>query len=89
MKKTPPSPRKAGRPRARSRSAGKPETDVATTIERLNNLRPESGQAAGLISLLCSWLADDSGYDEEAWPKLKKALERERGRVGARSLFGD
>ena len=75
--------------RARSRSTRNPETDIATTIERLDKLRPESAQAAGLISLLRSWLTDESGYDEETWPKLKKALDQERGRVGARSLFDD
>jgi hypothetical protein len=89
MKKTPPSSRKASRARARSRSVRKPPTDIATTIEELDKLRPESARAAGLIGLLRSWLADESGYDEETWPKLKKALDQERGRVGARSLFDD
>jgi hypothetical protein len=37
--------------------------------------------------LLKSWLADDSGYDEKTWPRLKKALDRERQRVRARELF--
>ncbi len=89
MKKTTPSSRKTSRARARSRLIKKPATDIATTIERLDKLRPKSAQAAGLISLLRSWLADESGYDEETWPKLKKALDQERGRVGARSLFDD
>ncbi len=89
MKKTPPSSRKASRRRARSRTVRKQETDIAAIIERLDELRPESVQAAGIIRLLRSWLADESGYDEETWPKLKKALDRERGRVGARSLFDD
>jgi hypothetical protein len=42
-----------------------------------------------LINLLRSWLADESGYDEETWPKLKKALDQQRRRVGARGLFDD
>jgi hypothetical protein len=89
MKKTPPSSRKVSRPRGRSRSVRKQGTDIATTLERLDKLRPESARAAGLIGLLRSWLADESGYDEETWPKLKKALDQERRRVGARSLFDD
>jgi hypothetical protein len=58
-------------------------------LERLDDLKPESAQAAGVIGLLRSWLADESGYDEETWPKLKKALDHERRRVGARRLFDD
>jgi hypothetical protein len=42
-----------------------------------------------VISLLRSWLADESGYDERTWPKLKKALDHERRRVGVRRLFDD
>ena len=40
-----------------------------------------------VIELLDEWLKDESGYDEEAWPELKKALNEERDRVGARRLF--
>jgi len=28
--------------------------------------------------LILEWLADDSGYDEEAWPILKKTIEENR-----------
>ncbi len=35
--------------------------------------------------LLDEWMADDSGYDEEAWPELKDALDRDR--LGYRKLF--
>jgi len=56
-------------------------------VERLDELKPESAQAAGLIGLLRSWLTDESGYDEQTWPKLKKALDQERRQVGARRLF--
>ena len=31
-----------------------------------------------LIELLDEWMADESGYDEETWPLLKDALERNR-----------
>jgi hypothetical protein len=39
------------------------------------------------IQLLEEWLADESGYDEEAWPELKAALERDR--LSDRKLFVD
>ena len=31
-----------------------------------------------LLRLIRSWLEDESGYDEETWPQLKKALEQNR-----------
>ncbi len=37
------------------------------------------------IDLLDQWLADDSGYDEETWPELKEALDRDR--LSGRRLF--
>jgi hypothetical protein len=30
-------------------------------------------------------MADESGYDEAAWPELKEALDRDR--IGYRKLF--
>ncbi len=44
---------------------------------------------AAAIALLDEWMADESGYDEETWPLLRDALDRERERVGARKLFGE
>ena len=38
-----------------------------------------------LKKLVQSWLDDESGYDEETWPWLKKALEEDR--LSARRLF--
>jgi hypothetical protein len=35
--------------------------------------------------MLQEWLDDDSGYDEQVWPELKAALERNR--TGSRRLF--
>lgn len=37
--------------------------------------------------LLDEWMADDSGYDEEAWPEIKDALDQDR--LGYRKLFPD
>ena len=89
MKKTSPSSKNARRRPPRSRSGTDQRAEIATRLERLDELRPESAQAAGLIALLRSWLADESGYDEETWPELKKALEQERRRLRASSLFHD
>ena len=91
MKKTPPSAAQAGgKPRrARSRSRSTQRAEIAAGLERLDALKPQSAHAAGLIGLLRSWLADESGYDEETWPNLKKALDQERRRVGAGRLFDD
>lgn len=33
---------------------------------------------AKAIALLESWLADESGYDEKTWPRLKRSIERNR-----------
>jgi excisionase family DNA binding protein len=42
-------------------------------------------QAERAIRLLDEWMADDSGYDEETWPELKAALDRDR--LSSRRLF--
>ena len=60
---------------------------IAATIAALDEIKPPTPKAARAIALLRSWLVDESGYDEETLPKLKKALDRERQRVGARRLF--
>jgi hypothetical protein len=40
------------------------------------------------IRLLDEWMADDSGYDEESWPELKEAIDRNRREAGQyRKLF--
>ncbi len=62
---------------------------IAATIAELDQLKPKTAKAAKAIALFKSWLEDESGYDEETWPKLKKALNDERDRVGARRLFND
>ena len=39
------------------------------------------------IQLLHEWLQDDSGYDEQAWPQLKEAIEEDR--LSYRRRFSD
>jgi len=46
-------------------------------------LRPARPEA--VIALLDQWLQDESGYDEETWPELKEALDRDR--LSERKLF--
>jgi hypothetical protein len=36
------------------------------------------GKNEAAIRLLEKWLADDSGYDEEVWPRVKAAIEENR-----------
>ena len=40
-----------------------------------------------VVRLLEEWMADASGYDEETWPELKAALQRNR--LSSRPLFND
>ncbi len=65
------------------------EQEIVAATVALNQLRPANPKSAAVISLLKRWLADESGYDEETWPKLKKAIDRQRDRVGARRLFDE
>jgi hypothetical protein len=37
--------------------------------------------------LLCEWLTDDPGYDEEVWPKVKQIIEDNR--LSPRNRFRD
>ncbi len=69
-----------------------PVTEVAAFA--LAPRRPELGtqpdqehELHPAIRLLEEWLADESGYDEETWPKLKKALDEDR--LSSRRLFRD
>ena len=64
---------------------------AATIPERGATPDDEVGSRPGeddpVIRMLEEWLADESGYDEAAWPELKEAVDRERERIGARTLF--
>lgn len=71
-------PARTGKPRKKPKGGG------ATTSEERNGKASKMHPA---IALMEEWLKDESGYDEEAWPALKIALNEERDRVGARRLF--
>lgn len=68
-----------GLPNARDRRGPRPGPIAAAEDRRDRNDE--------VIRLLDEWLADESGYDEETWPLLKEALNRERELVGAPKLF--
>ena len=75
--------------RTRSRGHAAPDNAVDAALKDINRLTPGSAKAAQAIALLKSWLKDDSGYDEQTWPKLKKALDQQRAKVGTRRLFDE
>jgi hypothetical protein len=84
--------KKAARPKTQRRLPGNgrsklQKVQIAATIAALDQVQAETPKAAKVIALLHSWLSDESGYDEKAWPQLKKALDEARARVGARRLF--
>ncbi|MEX2558958.1 MAG: hypothetical protein WD403_03540 [Pirellulales bacterium] len=64
-----------------------PQSIIQETLVQLDQLAAPSAKAQRAISLFKKWLRDESGYDEQAWPTLKKALDRERTRVKARRSF--
>jgi len=76
------------RPRAQ-RKARVDREKIAASIAELDRIKPPNAKVAKAVALFKSWLADESGYDEKVWPRLKKALEDERKLAGARSLFHD
>ncbi len=55
-----------------------PQLDVQQVAyaREVLNLQQKKNEAA--IALLNSWLTDESGYDEKAWPIVKQALEENR-----------
>jgi hypothetical protein len=61
----------------------------ATPQSNDNNVRmPVRSEAAkAAIRLLDKWLADESGYDEDVWPRVKVAIEENR--LSYRPRFGD
>ncbi|HEY7546397.1 MAG TPA: hypothetical protein VID27_16025 [Blastocatellia bacterium] len=51
------------------------------------NLASSELKREACIQLLNQWLADESGYDEENWPKIKAMVEENR--TSDRSLFNE
>lgn len=70
--------------------AERKEYGMATDMEkpaRPQELTPEQQRRAEAVrQLLATWLADDSGYDEHAWPEVERGLDESR--TSSRPLFG-
>ncbi|MFL6212568.1 MAG: hypothetical protein ACJ74J_01610 [Blastocatellia bacterium] len=47
----------------------------------------QQAKRAACIELLNQWLADESGYDEKTWPKIKNLLEENR--TSDRPIFNE
>jgi len=60
------------------------EPKIPFSLEPLN-----SEQVNKVIDLLNEWMNDESGYDEETWPELKVALDKERDIISAERLFNE
>jgi hypothetical protein len=76
------------RPRAADKSATR-QAAISASLDRINQIEPQTPKAARVIALLQGWLKDKSGYDEKTWPGLKSSLNQERARRGAQRLFDE
>lgn len=63
------------------------DSGAAASVNGKRSQTKLSAKSRHLIKTLQSWLEDESGYDEQTWPWLKKALEEDR--MSARGLFRD
>jgi hypothetical protein len=67
--------------------ATNPQTETVEKPSTHTNGKTPRQRNTAAQQLLRAWLADESGYDEETWPRLKQALEANR--AGNRKLFRD
>ena len=61
------------------------ETQAAESATSSHANTEDRRRVEKVISLLDEYMSDESGYDEETWPELKDALERDR--LSSRKLF--
>ena len=61
-------------PRHEGRAPRYAPTDPKASARRMAIKR----RNAAAIALIESWLADESGYDEEVWPRIKASIEENR-----------
>ena len=83
-------PKKFGQERQlpTNEKAGKTNREsINEAVAALDRLEPSSPKAKRIIAMWRTCLTDESGSDEETWPTLKRSLDRERTRIGARKLF--
>lgn len=72
----------------RTTSAERLDPEAATETQRVLATGVDldyDARADAVMRLLDGWMADESGYDEETWPLLKKLLDEDR--PSARKLF--
>jgi hypothetical protein len=58
-----------------------PEEGIAGTLATLASIKATAPGARAALDLLAAWLEDESGYDEKAFPELKKLLDSEPGQT--------
>lgn len=73
--------------RARSERLQQPPKSTAELFRQVDRatLRRRNAKVRQLIQ---TWLNDESGYEEETWPLLKRRLNRNRA-GGQRKLYDD
>lgn len=47
-------------------------------FQRRSGIPSRRERYARLVALIETWLADDSGYDEDVWPRLRRGIEESR-----------
>ena len=68
----------------------KPPSYVPSAVQVKSPDKPSVAQGKKnetAIRLLHEWLADESGYDEQVWPRLRKVFEENR--LSYRARFND
>ncbi len=64
------------------------DSDVGSGAARAKGRETNRQRNHAALRLLREWLGDESGYDEETWPQLKREMEATR-RPTSRKLFHD
>lgn len=64
-----------------------PEESDSAQLRSVYLFEDQRRKNQAVLDLLNSWLEDSSGYDERAWPEIKKGLEASR--TSSRALFGE
>ncbi len=62
------------------------DSDVSSGAERAKGSETNRQRNSAALRLVRDWLSDESGYDEETWPQLKRAMEDNR-HSSSRKLF--
>jgi hypothetical protein len=67
------------------KTSKKPRLSRRRAQPAVNTTAAQRAKNQAAIRMLEEWMADESGYDEETWPVLKEALDRDR--LSSRKLF--